>query len=189
VKIDRAGGVVMVTTKSGKKYEGEAVVGAIGLNLHTEMARRSGLKVDMGVVVNSYLQSSDPNIYAAGDIALFPSKALDKNIRLEHWNNAETQGKLAGENMAGANVPYENVPYFWSDLFDLGFEAIGELDARLQTYADWKKQFREGVVYYLDKGRVVGVLLWNVWEKVEAARELIVRRKSFPHPEALKGRI
>ena len=162
VAAQRAAGAVRVVTKSGTTLEAEVVVGAIGLNLHTEIAKRAGLRVENGITVNSNLQTSDPNIYAAGDIAHFPSKALQKETRIEHWDNAGAQGRLAGENMAGANKQYDYLPYFWSDLFDLAFEAVGDIDSRLKTFADWKEQFRKGVVYYLDAGRVTGVLLWNV---------------------------
>ena len=186
---ERSSGRTLVSTKTGKKLEADMVIAAIGLNLHTDMAKQAGLKVDNGILVNAQLQTSDPNIFAAGDVANFPAKLLDKNIRIEHWNNALTQGKHAGENLTGLNKPFDYLPYFYSDLFDLGFEAIGELDARLQTFADWKEQFREGVVYYVDEGRLRGVLLWNVWEKVDAARDLIAKKKTYKKPEELKGRI
>ena len=89
-------------------------------------------------------------------------------------------GKLAGQNMAGADQPYDHLPFFYSDLFDLGYEAVGDVDARHETVVDWKEPFREGVVYYLDGGRVRGVLLWNTWEQVEAARALIAEPGPVP---------
>src|SRR6516162_9170037 len=72
--------------------------------------------------------------------------------------------------------------------FELGYEALGEVDSRLETVADWKQPYREGVVYYLRDGRVRGVLLWNVWEQVDAARKLIAEPAPF-RPESLKGRL
>ena len=75
--------------------------------------------------------------------------------------------------MAGAAEPYSHLPFFYSDLFDLGYEAVGVLDSRLETVEQWVTPFREGVVYYLDAGRVRGVLLWNTWGQVDAARNLI----------------
>ena len=187
--VTKADGGIHMTTRSGKTLQADMALAAIGLNLHTEMAKRAGLKVENGISVNAMLQTSDPDTYAAGDIALFPVQALGKNMRVEHWDNAREQGQLAGENMAGAKKPYDHLPYFWSDLFDLGFEAVGELDSRLHTFADWKEQFREGVVYFLDEDLVRGVLLWNVWGKVDEARELIQKRKRIDRPENLKGRI
>jgi len=185
----RVEGSVQVTTRAGKKLTTDVALAAIGLNLRLEMAKRAGIRMENGITVNALLQSSLPNVYAAGDVAFFPSKSLGKSIRIEHWNNAQSQGKHAGENMAGANKPFEYLPYFYSDLFDLGFEAIGEVDSGLTTYADWREEFREGVVYYLDDETLKGVLLWNVWGKVDAARALIDRKKQYRRSQELKGKI
>ncbi len=187
--IERSDGATRVMTKAGKQLTSDMAIAAIGLNLHVEMALQAGLKTEQGIVVNNLLQTSDPNIFAAGDIAFFPAKTLEKSIRVEHWNNAQVQGKYAGQNMAGAKNPYDYLPYFYSDLFDLGFEAVGEIDSRLETFADWREEFREGVVYYLDEGKVRGVLLWNVWEKVDAARRLINPKHSYKHARELKGKL
>ena len=97
-------------------------------------------------------------------------------------------GRVAGRNMAGAAERYTHLPFFYSDLFDLGYEAVGETDARLETVSDWKEPYREGVVYYLRHGRVSGVLLWNVWERVDAARRLIREPGPF-RPQDLIGRL
>jgi len=187
VSAERSKSKVAVRTKSGKTLTADAVIAAIGLSLDTEIARRAGIVVQNGIVVNSFLQTSDPDIYAAGDVAYFPAPLLDENIRVEHWDNARAQGKHAGKNMAGANEPFQYLPFFYSDLFDLGFEAVGRLDSRMKTFADWKEPFREGVVYYLDNDRVKGVLLWNVWEKVDAARTLISLKKRYKNRDDLKG--
>ncbi len=90
--------------------------------------------------------------------------------------------------MAGASDPYRHLPFFYSDMFELGYEAVGELDSRLETFADWKTPNQEGVIYYLRAGRVRGALLWNVWGQVDAARQLIAQPGPFT-PEALAGRI
>jgi hypothetical protein len=87
--------------------------------------------------------------------------------------------RQAGRNMAGANEPYHHLPFFYSDLFELGYEAIGELDARMETFIDWKDPFKKGVIYYLDDGRVRGVLLWNVWDTIPKARALIAEAGPF----------
>jgi len=177
VQLERRDGRAVVSTRGGAKIAADIAVAAIGLNIHAEMAVRAGLKVENGIVVDERLRTSDPNIFAAGDIANFPSRLLGKNMRIEHWDNARAQGKRAGENMAGAEKAFTYLPYMYSDIFDLGFEAVGEIDSRLQTYEDWKEEFREGVIYYLADDLVRGVLLWNVWEKVDAARRLIGRKK------------
>ena len=94
-------------------------------------------------------------------------------MRVEHWDNALNQGKWAGRNMAGAREPYTYMPYFFSDLFDFGYEAVGEVDAKLETYADWQKENDKGVIYYQRDGKVRGAMMCNLWDKVEAARKLI----------------
>jgi hypothetical protein len=81
-----------------------------------------------------------------------------------------------------------HLPFFYSDVFELGYEAVGELDSRLEAFADWKRPNEEGVIYYLQDGRVRGVLLWNVWEQVEAARQLIAEPRPF-RAKDLKGRL
>jgi NADPH-dependent 2,4-dienoyl-CoA reductase/sulfur reductase-like enzyme len=137
------------------------------------------LTVDNGIVVDELLRTSQLDIYAAGDVAAFSSVALGKRLRFEHEDNANAMGRAAGRNMAGAAEPYRHLPFFYSDLFELGYEAVGELDSRLETEVDWRRPCEEGVVYYLKQGRVCGVLLWNVWEQVEAARRLITEPAPF----------
>jgi NADPH-dependent 2,4-dienoyl-CoA reductase/sulfur reductase-like enzyme len=166
----------------------DGVVAGIGIQPNVELAQASGLEVDNGIHVDSSLRTSNPDIYAAGDVANFYNPALDKRLRVEHEDNANTMGQLAGQAMAGRTVNYDHLPSFYSDLFDLGYEAVGEVDSRLETVADWKEQYREGVIYYLRDGRVRGVLLWNVWEQVDAARKLIAEPGPF-RPENLKGRL
>jgi 3-phenylpropionate/trans-cinnamate dioxygenase ferredoxin reductase subunit len=173
---------------SGQEIIAAAIVAGIGIQPNVELAQNAGLKVENGIVVNEFLQTSASDIYAAGDVAGFFNPALGNYIRVEHEDNANTMGRAAGRNMAGKSEPYRHLPFFYSDLFDLGYEAVGELDARLEVFADWKTPFKEGVVYYLRDGRVRGVLLWNVWGKVDAARSLISEPGSFRSGD-LKGRI
>jgi hypothetical protein len=90
--------------------------------------------------------------------------------------------------MAGEASPYTHLPSFYSDLFELGYEAVGAMDPRGETVADWKEPFREGVVYSLAQGRVRGVLLWNTWDQVNAARALIAEPGPFRAAD-LRGRL
>jgi NADPH-dependent 2,4-dienoyl-CoA reductase/sulfur reductase-like enzyme len=166
----------------------DGVVAGIGIEPNVELAREAGLNVDNGIRVDAALRTSQPDVYAAGDVASFHNPALDQWLRVEHEDNANTMGRVAGQSMAGRSVAYDHLPFFYSDLFDLGYEAVGEVDSRLETVADWKQPFREGVVYYLQDGRVRGVLLWNVWEQVDNARKLIAEPGPF-RPESLKGRL
>jgi 3-phenylpropionate/trans-cinnamate dioxygenase ferredoxin reductase component len=188
VGLERSGGQITLWTRGGQKLPVDGVVAGIGIEPNTELARAAGLKVDDGIVVDALLRTSHPDIYAAGDVANFANPALGKRLRVEHEDNATTMGKYAGRNMAGAQESYDHLPSFYSDLFDLGYEALGELDARLDIVADWKDPFHEGVLYYLREGRVRGVLLWNVWEQVDAARRLIAEPGPF-EPAQLRGRL
>ena len=188
VSISRSGERFTVRTQNGAQLDTDLVVVGIGIAPDLKLATQAGLQTGNGIVVNERLQTSDPNIYAAGDNAFFPYKALGKSMRVEHWDNAINQGKYAGRNMAGAGEPYDYMPFFFSDLFDFGYEAVGEVDASLETYADWQEKFRTGVIYYLADSVVKGVMLCNVWEKVDAARQLIQKREKRTR-ESLRGAI
>lgn len=171
--IEQNGEILTVYTKSGRIFEVDGVVAGIGIHPNTGLAMQAGLQIENGITVDEHLQTSVPGIYAAGDVANFYHTVLGKRVRLEHEDNATHMGNLAGRNMAGANESYTYAPMFYSDLFELGYEAVGELNSKLETIADWKETFKKGVIYYTENGRVRGVLLWNVWDKVPAARALL----------------
>jgi NADPH-dependent 2,4-dienoyl-CoA reductase/sulfur reductase-like enzyme len=175
-------------TENGKEIESDMVLVGIGIAPSLALARDAGLQTADGIIVDEYLQASLPDIYAAGDNTFFHYTALGKQTRVEHWDNALNQGKWAGRNMAGAREPYTYMPYFFSDLFEFGYEAVGEVDSRLETFADWQKENDTGVIYYLRDGKVRGAMMCNVWEKVEAARELI-RKGERMTKESLRGLI
>jgi NADPH-dependent 2,4-dienoyl-CoA reductase/sulfur reductase-like enzyme len=151
----------------------DMVIAGLGIDPEIDVARDAGLRMENGVTVNELLETSIPGIYAAGDVAFFPYQALNKMARIEHWDNARAQGLQAGRNMAGAREPYTHMPYFFSDLFNFGYEAVGEIDARLMTKADWQLENDTGIVYYLDGNKVRGIMLCNIWDKVEDARRII----------------
>jgi 3-phenylpropionate/trans-cinnamate dioxygenase ferredoxin reductase component len=177
--VSRSASGVTVETKSGLRVTVDDVVAGLGIAPNTELAAAAGLTVDDGIVVDERLRTSHPDVFAAGDVARFLSPALGHRMRVEHEDNALTMGRAAGRSMAGDETPYTHLPFFYSDLFDLGYEAAGELDPRGESVSDWKVPFREGVVYYLAGGRVRGVLLWNTWEQVDAARALIAEPGPF----------
>lgn len=169
----------ILSTSADREIVTDGIVAGIGIDPDLELARQAGLNVENGIVVDEFCGTSRPDIYAAGDVALFFNPALGRYLRVEHEDNALTMGRVAGRNMAGDTKPYYHLPYFYSDLFELGYEAVGDLDARLETVVDWEQLYHKGVIYYLKQGRVKGVLLWNVWDQVEAARSLIAARQEF----------
>ncbi|HEY6093558.1 MAG TPA: FAD-dependent oxidoreductase [Gallionellaceae bacterium] len=186
--VQAAGNQTVVTVGSGREFFADGVVAGLGIQPNTGLAEQAGLRVDNGIVVDELLRTSHPDIYAAGDVANFYSALLDKRVRVEHEDNANVMGEMAGRNMAGQSDAYHHQPYFYSDLFDLGYEAVGELNAGLDVVEDWKEPFRKGVVYYLRDGRVRGVLLWNTWGQVEAATQLIAENARHTG-DTLRGRI
>jgi 3-phenylpropionate/trans-cinnamate dioxygenase ferredoxin reductase component len=177
-----------ILCESGKSIESDMIIAGIGIAPNVELAQQTGLTIGNGILVNSFLQTSQPDIFAAGDNASFPQAWSEVQGRVEHWDNALSQGKLAGKNMAGAHEPYTYMPYFFSDLFELGYEAVGEIDSRLETFVDWQEENKKGAIYYLRKNKVKGVLLCNIWDKVESAREMIKVGTSVV-PESLRGAI
>ncbi|UGB37797.1 NAD(P)/FAD-dependent oxidoreductase [Frateuria soli] len=179
---------VELALSDGRSLRVDAVVAGLGVTPDTGLANQAGLAVGDGVVVDATLRTSDPHIWAAGDVANFFNPSLDRRLRVEHENAAVEMGAHAGRAMAGAGGEFTTLPYFYSDLFDLGYEAVGLLDARLERVEDWSEPHRKGVVYYLDDGRVRGVLLWNVWGQVDAARALIAQAGPFD-AVSLRGRI
>ncbi len=185
IDVARQGNELVVKTQHGPSGQErlvatDGVVAGVGILPNVELAEAAGLEVADGVLVDDHLRTTQKSIYAAGDVASFYSPALGQRRRVEHEDNAVMMGRYAGRSMAGATEAYHHLPFFYSDLFELGYEAVGELDAKLETIAAWKEPYREGVVYYLSAGIVRGVLLWNVWGQVEAARQLIGHKLAIP---------
>ena len=173
--IERTEGVVRVSTGDGRTLDADVVVAGLGIEPSSDLAVAAGLSVDNGILVDEAGRvGENQDVFAAGDVARFPVAALGGAMRVEHEDHAKSHGRLVGRNMAGANERYEHLPFFYSDLFDLGYEAVGELDARHETVANWEEPNRKGIIYYLDDRRHPrGVLLWNVFGRLDAAREQI----------------
>lgn len=184
-------GGVRIRLADGTSITADAAVIGVGVLPRTGLAEAAGLEVDNGVVVDEHLRTSDPDVYAAGDVASYPDALLGRR-RVEHVDHAEKSGEHAGRVMAGADEAYDYTPFFWSDILDYGYEAVGETRSDLDLVEDWKDgEVGTGVVYYLQAGQVRGVLLWNVWDSVDQARTLIEEtgREPVSDPESLRGRI
>lgn len=188
IGLDARGDHRVLRTRSGREVVVDGVVAGIGIQPNVALAQEAGLAVNDGVLVDEFLRASHADIYAAGDVAAFDDPTLGVRRRVEHEDNANVMGRLAGRAMAGDAQSYRHLPFFYSDLFELGYEAVGDLDTRLEMVTDWTEPYREGVVYYVQNSRVRGVLLWNVWGQVEAARRLIAEPGPF-RPSDLIGRL
>lgn len=167
-----------------KEFDG--VIVGIGIKPNLTLAKEAGLDVDDGIVVNQYLQTSDPDIFAAGDVAYFENVGLHKKMRVEHEDNANSMGMLAGNNMSGEMEIYDHIPFFYSDLFDLGYEAVGEMNKEDEIYSDWIEPYKKGTIFYLKNNKIRGLIFWNLWGKVDKGRELIKEGKEYQIDE-LRG--
>lgn len=188
VSIRKEGKRFVVATTKKQEIAADIIIAGIGVKPNVELAANAGLALADGINVNEFLQSSDQDIYAAGDVAFFPYKALEHRARIEHWDNSRAQGLAAGRNMAGAKEPFTYMPFFFTDLFEFNYEAVGEVDANLFTFADWQKEFDTGVVYYLFEGKVKGAMMCNMPDRIDAVRKLILRDEKV-EPESLRGMI
>jgi NADPH-dependent 2,4-dienoyl-CoA reductase/sulfur reductase-like enzyme len=173
--IDREGETQRVTLGDGDVIDADVVVAGIGITPNVELAAAAGLPVADGIVVDAYGRvGGRADVFAAGDVARFPAALLGTALRVEHEDHAKSHGRLVGANMAGAQERYEHLPFFYSDLFDVGYEAVGRLDPGLETLADWSEPDAEGTIIYLDRQRRPrGLLLWNRFGQLDEARELI----------------
>jgi NADPH-dependent 2,4-dienoyl-CoA reductase/sulfur reductase-like enzyme len=174
--IERQGSGFQVTLGDARAIDADIVVAGIGILPNAELAANAGLAVENGIVVDEYGRAGGrEDVFAAGDVARFPVAALGTEMRFEHEDQAKSQGRRVGKNMAGQLEAYDRLPFFYSDLFDAGYEAVGETDARLGTLLDWDGSVQgKGTVTYLDsQRRPRGMLLWNRFGHVDEARELI----------------
>lgn len=201
-------GKLNIKLKSGENVEADHIVLAVGLHPNIDMAEKAGLEIDEkrnGIVVNAELEART-NVFAAGDNTSFHDIALGRR-RVEHYDHAVMSGKLAGENMAAAS-PYQKKPYtyqsmFWSDLGpEIAYEAVGLIDSALSTVGVWAKvkkpepvasspdareEYGKGIVFYMKEKKIVGVLMWNMLNRVDLARKIIKDGKRFDDINELAG--
>jgi NADPH-dependent 2,4-dienoyl-CoA reductase/sulfur reductase-like enzyme len=180
---------VEVRGDDGERWTADEVVLCVGVRPNVEVAREAGVEVDDGIVVDDRFRTSAPDLFAAGDVARFPAPALGP-MRVEHEEHAKLGGMHAGRIMAGADEPYDHLPMFYSDVLDLGYEAVGRVDARLDAVvtgpaaADDAAPDAPGMVWYRDEdGRPVGALAWNAFGHLEAAREVLREARPFEASE------
>jgi 3-phenylpropionate/trans-cinnamate dioxygenase ferredoxin reductase component len=168
-----------VTLTDGETIPADLVVMGVGIRLNVDLARAAGLALDDrgAVLVDETLRTSDPDVYAAGDIASWPDRTFGRRLRVEHWDVARQQGQRAGRNMAGEGKPYRTLPYFYSDLFDLSFEAWGDLSTWEQTVLRGSLERGSFAFYYFAQGALAGVLAVGRPEAERKPMQALVRAR------------
>jgi len=167
------GGARGVRATDGSLIEGDLVVVGVGVAPRDELAREAGLSLENGIVVDEFLRTSAPDVFAAGDVAATWNTMYHRRIRMEHWANALNQGQCAARNMLGQDTPYAKLPYFYSDQYDLGMEYNGHA-------ADWDRVVlrgdlpgREFLAFWLKDGRVLAGMNANVWDAGDDIKALV----------------
>jgi 3-phenylpropionate/trans-cinnamate dioxygenase ferredoxin reductase subunit len=171
-----SGRVGSVVTTASAELPADVVVVAIGAVPNEELARSAGLEVGNGVVTDSALRTSDPDIFAAGDVASSYLPLLGRHLRMDHWSNALNGGKAAGLSMLGKQVEYNRVPYFYSDQYDLGMECAGlPLPGTYdQVVYRGDSDGLEFIAFWLKESRLVAGMNVNIWD-VNADIQSVIR--------------
>jgi len=167
--------VTGVITSDGHDIPADIVVVGVGIRPNVELAKDAGLLVDDGIVVDEYLRTTDPDIFAAGDVANAHNPQFGRHIRVQHWSNARDQGPAAARAMLGFDEPYSKVPYFFSDQYDVGMEYSGLVRPGEYDQLIYRGDVasREFCAFWLADGRVIAGMNVNVWDVHAAIRELI----------------
>ncbi|HUD18078.1 MAG TPA: FAD-dependent oxidoreductase [Acidimicrobiales bacterium] len=168
----RASGVRLA---DGSQIDADVVVVGVGISPNTELAELAGLATDNGIVVDEHLRSSDPDVFAAGDVANAYYPSLGRHLRLEHWSAALNQGPVAAANMVGRRTVYDHVPYFFSDQYDMGMEYWGYVEASRYDQVVFRGEVakREFIAFWLREDRVLAGMNVNVWDQGDAITALI----------------
>jgi NADPH-dependent 2,4-dienoyl-CoA reductase/sulfur reductase-like enzyme len=181
-----AGKVTGAVTSSGGELPADIVIIAIGVVPNAGLAAEAGLEVDNGIVVDDTLRTSDPDIFAAGDVANALNPLLGRRIRVEHWANALNSGPAAARSMLGQAVSYDRVPYFYSDQYDLGMEAAGLPEPGTYDEVVYRgdKESLEFIAFWLADGAVVAGMNVNVWD-VNDDIQALIRSETLIDPDRL----
>jgi 3-phenylpropionate/trans-cinnamate dioxygenase ferredoxin reductase component len=170
--------VARVRTSSGRAVECDFAVVAVGVAPRTELAERAGLTIDNGIAVSEALQTSAPQVFAAGDVANAWHPFLGRSIRVEHWANALNQAPAAARAMLGEAVSYERIPYFFSDQYDVGMEYSGYATSWDEVVFRGSSDAGEFVAFWLGEGRVLAGMNVNVWDVNQHVQALIRSRQA-----------
>ena len=173
------GAVSSAVLANGQTIPCELVVAGIGVQPATEMLANSGLDVGDGIIVNEYLETSQPDVLAAGDVANYQDVLFGSHRRVEHWDNAVSQGQYCARSLMGERIPYKHVPYFFSDVFDLSYEYWGDLSGADQIIHRGDFSNKSFSVWWLRQKTVVAVFTMNrPEEERDAAPKWIESRRT-----------
>jgi len=167
------GTVEQVVLSDGDVQAVDVVVVGVGVTPRVDLAVAAGLKVENGIVVDEYLQSSTSGVYAAGDVASAWHPHYGRNVRVEHWSNALNQGLTAGANAVGGTESYTRLPYFFSDQYDLGMEYVGYSDPSDAVVVRGSLADREFIAFWHRDGVVTAAMNVNVWDVVEDLKAIV----------------
>jgi NADPH-dependent 2,4-dienoyl-CoA reductase/sulfur reductase-like enzyme len=146
-----------VKLETGDTIEADLVVVGIGVRPRLELAERAGLRVERGVAVDQYLETSEHGVFAVGDIARWPDPYSGDNIRVEHWVVAERQGQAAALNMLGEHAPFAQVPFFWSQHYDVPINYVGHAESWDEISIDGDVMSKDCLLRFRRNGRVLAV--------------------------------
>jgi 3-phenylpropionate/trans-cinnamate dioxygenase ferredoxin reductase subunit len=170
------GAVERVRTGDGRVIECDFVVVGVGVQPRTRLAADAGLTIDNGVVADEYLRTSAPDVFVAGDLANALHPFYGDRVRVEHWNNALHQGPAAARNMLDRRAAYDSLPYFFSDQYDTGMEYAGLARSWERVVFRGDPATREFIAFWLNEGRVVAGMNFNVWDVTDTIQALIRSR-------------
>jgi NADPH-dependent 2,4-dienoyl-CoA reductase/sulfur reductase-like enzyme len=162
-----------VHLSDGRSMRFDVLVAGLGVLPRDELARAAGLDTPNGIRVDSFWQTSHSDVYAAGDVALFPYAVLEHEMRIEHEDHAIASGFYAGQAMAGEAQAYDHLPMFYSELFEFRYEAVGLIDSQLEKRIEGDPRSGASLITYYQAGRLVGALSWRGAKHVDELRELV----------------
>jgi 3-phenylpropionate/trans-cinnamate dioxygenase ferredoxin reductase subunit len=169
--------VEAVRLAGDRRIEADFVVVGVGVEPRVELAQAAGIATDNGILVDEHLQTSAPDIFAAGDVANAQHPFFGKRIRVEHWSNALNQGPAAARNMLDRDEPYDRIPYFFSDQYDVGMEYTGYASEWDAVVFRGDPATREFIAFWLQNQQVVAGMNVNVWEVNEQIQALVRARQ------------
>jgi 3-phenylpropionate/trans-cinnamate dioxygenase ferredoxin reductase subunit len=166
-----------VVLTDGEILPADAVVAGVGVTPRVEVARAAGLAIDNGVLTDEWLTTSNPNVFAAGDVANAWHPILNRRVRLEHWSSALNQGPAAAHNMLGVKTAYERIPYFFSDQYDIGMEYSGLASDSDEVIFRGEPASREFIAFWLNDGRLTAGMNVNVWDVADTIAKIVAAKR------------